>query len=565
MMNGNEKEKMKRGLWDWFELLAKFMPAILVAVIAFMGNQFLQNKQKADSNLKLYTQLLANKENSENTLRKDMFSEMLQSFLSPAEGGREDDIGSDEKTIIKIRKDLLSLELLARNFHESLDMKPLFKHVLMEIVRPRIYLNRQDRKLRRKIEASELITRLETVRKDQHAPGTKDEIENAIEKIIEHAYSAMPISQKDNELTEALEALKQKLKNPHTISNESIEIINRLLLEAFYAGELPVSFEKRSLHSDRANPATHAEIIAINASLLAKANIQRQKIGRFLSQHNRELDRLISIAKRVTRKQREVLEDVSGKIRLTIPLQGVASRQVCTSVNPNDISLVTPGMCPNSEELEKGGAGNPILGVAEKGELFYLDSTGRPDNQSKRYFSIKVRYVYPRWKQVYVEIVTGPDKDSYSSWQELSELRRRCETELLNQDNNEGCMNVIYKKLINTHGLKIEESRMTAMTVGAFEQFLKAALEIETSRFWLEYFDFPLVDNSYINSRQRYSVILEGFDPGREGEDESAQITLLYYPASYAGLKEKSFYNNQLMNNLMEQKFFDGSGESVKK
>jgi len=91
MTNRNEKEKLQKGLWDWFELLAKFMPAILVAIIAFMGNQFLQNKQKADSNLNLYTQLLANKENSENTLRKDMFSEMLQSFLSPVESSQEND------------------------------------------------------------------------------------------------------------------------------------------------------------------------------------------------------------------------------------------------------------------------------------------------------------------------------------------------------------------------------------------------------------------------------------------------------------------------------------------
>jgi hypothetical protein len=221
-------------------------------------------------------------------------------------------------------------------------------------------------------------------------------------------------------------------------------------------------------------------------------------------------------------------------------------------------------MCPNSEELEQGSAGHPIQGVEGKGELFYLNSNGKPDDQSKRYFSIKVRYVYPRWKQVYVEIVTGPDQNNYSAWQELSELRRRCETELLKQDNNQGCKNVIHKKLTDTYDLKIEKLQMAAMTVGEFEQFLKAELEIETPRFWLEYFDFPLVDNSYINSKQRYSVILEGFHPGLKGEDESAQITLLYYPASYAGLKEKSFYNNQLMNNLMKQNFFDGSEESVK-
>ena len=564
MTNGNGKEKLQKSLWDWFELLAKFMPAILVAIIAFMGNQFLQNKQKADSNLKLYTQLLANKENSENTLRKDMFSEMLQSFLSPTEGGQEDDIGSDEKTIKKIRKDLLSLELLARNFHESLDMKPLFKHVLMEIIRPRINLKRQDRKLRRRIEASGLIDRLATVRSDRHAPGAQVELSKAIEAIRQRVDAGTPASRNDDKLMQALETVRQELKGPDTISNDAITTVNRLLLAVYDANDLPEWFETGSPRPDPADPAANAQIVDINASLLAKTKRQKQKIDRLLSQHNRELDRLVSIAKRVTRKQREILEDVSGKFRLTIPLQGLASTQICTSVNPNDISLVTLGMCPDSEELEQGSDGHPVQGVEEKGELFYLDSNGKPDDQSKRYFSIKVRYVYPRWKQVYVEIVTGPDQENHAAWQELSGLRRRCEAELLNQDSNDGCMNVIYGKLTDTYELNIEKTRMTAMTVGAFEQFLKAALKIETSRFWLEYFDFPLVDNSYINSRQRYSVILEGFTSGREGEDESAQITLLYYPASYAGLKEKSFYNNQLMNNLMKQNFFDGSGESVK-
>jgi hypothetical protein len=46
----NNSKPMK-DFWAWADLLAKFMPVIVVAIIAFMGNQFLQNKQKTDSNL----------------------------------------------------------------------------------------------------------------------------------------------------------------------------------------------------------------------------------------------------------------------------------------------------------------------------------------------------------------------------------------------------------------------------------------------------------------------------------------------------------------------------------
>jgi len=78
----------------------------------------------------------------------------------------------------------------------------------------------------------------------------------------------------------------------------------------------------------------------------------------------------------------------------------------------------------------------------------------------------------------------------------------------------------------------------------------------ETANFWLEYFDFPLVDNTYINSTHRYSAILEDIEEDKDGENAKAKITLLYYPAAYAGLKEKSFYNNQLMRGLLKSKLF---------
>ena len=85
---------------------------------------------------------------------------------------------------------------------------------------------------------------------------------------------------------------------------------------------------------------------------------------------------------------------------------------------------------------------------------------------------------------------------------------------------------------------------------------MKDKLGLSVSSFWLEYFAFPLVDNAYINSEQRYSVVLDEFKASPDGEDLSVKITLLYYPASYAGLKEKSFYNNKLMDYLMRQDFF---------
>ena len=142
-----------------------------------------------------------------------------------------------------------------------------------------------------------------------------------------------------------------------------------------------------------------------------------------------------------------------------------------------------------------------VEGVTAERTLTFKTADGQEDKTSSRYFRMKVRYVYPRWKQIYVEILTCPKKEY-------------CEE-------NE-----------------------------------KDDQEKDTANFWLGYFDFPLVDHTYLNEDQRYSVFVEGFKEGQDGKDEKAEITLLYYPASYAGLKEKSFYNNQLMRGLLKSELF---------
>src|SRR5262245_4645164 len=55
---------------------------------------------------------MSRREEAESSLRKDMFVSIIQSFLQPEKGGLDAKV--------------LNLELLAYNFHESLNLKPLF-------------------------------------------------------------------------------------------------------------------------------------------------------------------------------------------------------------------------------------------------------------------------------------------------------------------------------------------------------------------------------------------------------------------------------------------------------
>src|SRR6185436_20581746 len=72
-----------------------------------------------DSNERVYTQLMSSREQAESGLRKDMFQSIIQAFLPPQSGGLEGK--------------MLNLEMLAYNFHESLNLKPLFDHMERQI------------------------------------------------------------------------------------------------------------------------------------------------------------------------------------------------------------------------------------------------------------------------------------------------------------------------------------------------------------------------------------------------------------------------------------------------
>ena len=75
--------------------------------------------QTSDTNARLYSELTSRREESESALRKDMFTSIINSFL------REGPATPEQK--------MLNLELLVYNFHESLDLKPLFQHIQRNI------------------------------------------------------------------------------------------------------------------------------------------------------------------------------------------------------------------------------------------------------------------------------------------------------------------------------------------------------------------------------------------------------------------------------------------------
>lgn len=110
--------------WDKADIILKpiggLLTAVSVALVGIFGSGYLAERQEAETDARLFAELMTNRERADTTLRKDMLDSIIGRFL--ASHGLIDE-------------DVLALELLAYNFHDTLDLGPLFKHVDREIGR----------------------------------------------------------------------------------------------------------------------------------------------------------------------------------------------------------------------------------------------------------------------------------------------------------------------------------------------------------------------------------------------------------------------------------------------
>lgn len=120
-------EKPVRDFWGKAEVLLSpvggLLTALSVALLGFWGSTYLNRKQEAETRARVYAELTSQREQAESVLRKDMFGSIFESFLK----------ASTPSTDIKV----LNMELLAYNFHESLNLKPLFVHLRRQIGTPK--------------------------------------------------------------------------------------------------------------------------------------------------------------------------------------------------------------------------------------------------------------------------------------------------------------------------------------------------------------------------------------------------------------------------------------------
>ncbi len=130
----SEEPRPRRDAWDKAEIVLQpiggLLTALAVAVLGFWTSSYLRARegreaalrermQTSDTNARLYSELTSKREESESALRKDMFTSIISSFLRAGPATPE--------------QKMLNLELLVYNFHESLNLKPLFLHIEREV------------------------------------------------------------------------------------------------------------------------------------------------------------------------------------------------------------------------------------------------------------------------------------------------------------------------------------------------------------------------------------------------------------------------------------------------
>lgn len=415
--------------WDKLEIMLHpiggFFTGLAIAALGYFGSAALEERQTNEINMRLYSELMNQREQAENKLRSDMFQQIFDSFLAKSTTSQEKDqniikkeneldITNDiykanelARELLKlINVDLLRLELLTRNFHESIDIKPIFQEILFKILRVRSPL--------RAVSCAAIL------KKTNNGTENKKTNKQDAEKIME------------------CQELKKSSRHGPTIER----------------------FEDALNDSDDDDAPE-------NATTTDPSKYSRK----LLRDANRKINKLRTIAHRISDKQLENLANKNNFLKMSIPI-----KDLCNDASPN-----------SSRKTKKNGCSNP------KGfELVRMLTMTANDRVYQRIFRINITNSYTKWNQVHVNVqATKPNEDI------------ACE------DNSEDIHNTC-------------------------------------ADFWVSSFDFPLVDNTYLSEEERYGIAIDEIDE----ENDEIKLVLVYFPASYAGLKEKSFYHKKVLNHL---------------
>jgi|SRR5688572_8635708 len=118
-MAADTEVKQGKDLWDKLQIIFNpingLLTAITVALLGYYTSSVLRSNEEANTKERVYTELTSSREMADSALRKDMFLSIIEIFQRPESSSLE--------------AKMLNMELLTYNFHDSLNLKPLFAHM----------------------------------------------------------------------------------------------------------------------------------------------------------------------------------------------------------------------------------------------------------------------------------------------------------------------------------------------------------------------------------------------------------------------------------------------------
>ena len=123
-------EREKKGKWRLWDIFMSggLFTGVAIAFAGYITSSSLERWKTKEAHTQLYAELMGKREEAESALRKDMFTSIITSFLKTEKSDKETPL-TEEQELTIIEEKVLNLELLVSNFHESLNLKPLFIHL----------------------------------------------------------------------------------------------------------------------------------------------------------------------------------------------------------------------------------------------------------------------------------------------------------------------------------------------------------------------------------------------------------------------------------------------------
>jgi hypothetical protein len=112
-----------------------------------------------------------------------------------------------------------------------------------------------------------------------------------------------------------------------------------------------------------------------------------------------------------------------------------------------------------------------------------------------------------------------------------------------------GNTNNVYKRVVflKALGYNIDEKRVN-VRLDIETSLNNKFVNMVTQEFTIDYFQFPMIDNTRLSNDMRCAVVMRDFD-----FPNFIEVDILYFPGSHSSLKEKPYYDEVVKKLLMDQ------------